>query len=112
MCPLPWGAGQGAPPTVLSSWPRPLCRYCLSCRVKAAHFDVDWGVEEDSRLLLGIYEHGYGNWELIKSDPELRLTDKVRARWHRTALEHQVCQPFCGYCLARVDREWLVSAHS
>lgn len=52
-------------------------RYCLSCRVKAAHFDVEWGVEDDSRLLLGIYEHGYGNWELIKTDPELKLTDKV-----------------------------------
>lgn len=62
---------------------RPLCsnpcRYCLTCRVKAAHFDVEWGVEDDSRLLLGIYEHGYGNWELIKTDPELKLTDKVSA---------------------------------
>lgn len=56
-------------------WP---CRFCLVCRVKAAHFDVDWGVEEDSRLLLGICEHGYGNWELIKSDPELKLADKVK----------------------------------
>lgn len=35
-------------------------------------------MEEDSRLLLGIHEHGYGNWELIKTDPELKLTDKVR----------------------------------
>ncbi|XP_063169995.1 chromodomain-helicase-DNA-binding protein 2 isoform X1 [Candoia aspera] len=52
-------------------------RFCLTCRVKAAHFDVDWGVEDDSRLLLGIYEHGYGNWELIKSDPELKLTNKI-----------------------------------
>uniref|UniRef100_A0A7M4FHU1 Chromodomain helicase DNA binding protein 2 n=1 Tax=Crocodylus porosus TaxID=8502 RepID=A0A7M4FHU1_CROPO len=51
--------------------------YCLTCRVKAAHFDVDWGVEEDSRLLVGIYEHGYGNWELIKTDPELNLADKI-----------------------------------
>ncbi|XP_006027753.1 chromodomain-helicase-DNA-binding protein 2 isoform X3 [Alligator sinensis] len=52
-------------------------KYCLTCRVKAAHFDVDWGVEEDSRLLVGIYEHGYGNWELIKTDPELKLADKI-----------------------------------
>lgn len=34
-------------------------------------------MEDDSRLLLGIYEHGYGNWELIKTDPELKLTDKI-----------------------------------
>ncbi|XP_060115774.1 chromodomain-helicase-DNA-binding protein 2 isoform X1 [Heteronotia binoei] len=52
-------------------------KFCLSCRAKAAHFDVDWGVEDDARLLLGVYEHGYGNWELIKSDPELKLTDKI-----------------------------------
>ncbi|XP_023384728.1 chromodomain-helicase-DNA-binding protein 2 isoform X7 [Pteropus medius] len=52
-------------------------KYCLTCRVKAAHFDVEWGVEDDSRLLLGIHEHGYGNWELIKTDPELKLTDKL-----------------------------------
>ncbi|XP_058011758.1 chromodomain-helicase-DNA-binding protein 2 isoform X1 [Ahaetulla prasina] len=52
-------------------------KFCLNCRVKSAHFDVDWGVEEDSCLLRGIYEHGCGNWELIKSDPELNLTDKI-----------------------------------
>uniref|UniRef100_A0A8D2LUX8 DNA helicase n=1 Tax=Varanus komodoensis TaxID=61221 RepID=A0A8D2LUX8_VARKO len=56
---------------------RARCTFCLTCRAKAAHFDVDWGVEDDSRLLLGIYEHGYGNWELIKSDPELKLTNKI-----------------------------------
>ncbi|XP_063781800.1 chromodomain-helicase-DNA-binding protein 2 isoform X2 [Pseudophryne corroboree] len=52
-------------------------KFRLSSRVKAAHFDVDWDVEEDSQLLLGIVEHGYGNWELIKSDPELKLSDKI-----------------------------------
>ncbi|XP_053129167.1 chromodomain-helicase-DNA-binding protein 2 isoform X2 [Hemicordylus capensis] len=57
--------------------PEERTKFCLACRAKAAHFDVDWGVEDDSRLLLGIYEHGYGNWELIKSDPELKLTDKI-----------------------------------
>ncbi|XP_044135381.1 chromodomain-helicase-DNA-binding protein 2 isoform X3 [Bufo gargarizans] len=52
-------------------------KFQLSSRVKAAHFDVDWSIEDDSHLLLGIVEHGYGNWELIKSDPELKLTDKI-----------------------------------
>ncbi|KAG8440685.1 hypothetical protein GDO86_006437 [Hymenochirus boettgeri] len=52
-------------------------KFCLTSRVKAAHFDVEWGVEEDTYLLLGISEHGYGNWELIKSDPELKLTEKI-----------------------------------
>uniref|UniRef100_A0A8C6XQR3 Chromodomain helicase DNA binding protein 2 n=1 Tax=Naja naja TaxID=35670 RepID=A0A8C6XQR3_NAJNA len=52
-------------------------RFRLNSRVKSAHFDVDWGVDEDSSLLRGIYEHGCGNWELIKSDPELNLTEKI-----------------------------------
>ncbi|KAG8145171.1 hypothetical protein E2320_013542, partial [Naja naja] len=53
-------------------------RFRLNSRVKSAHFDVDWGVDEDSSLLRGIYEHGCGNWELIKSDPELNLTEKPK----------------------------------
>ncbi|XP_053221686.1 chromodomain-helicase-DNA-binding protein 2 isoform X2 [Podarcis raffonei] len=57
--------------------PEERARFCLTCRVKAAHFDVDWSVEDDSHLLVGVYEHGYGNWELIKSDPELKLTNKI-----------------------------------
>ncbi|XP_072837689.2 chromodomain-helicase-DNA-binding protein 2 isoform X2 [Pogona vitticeps] len=57
--------------------PEERARFCLTYRVKAAHFDVEWGLEDDSHLLWGIYEHGYGNWELIKSDPELKLTDKI-----------------------------------
>ncbi|KAJ1179741.1 hypothetical protein NDU88_004975 [Pleurodeles waltl] len=52
-------------------------KYRLLSRVKPAHFDVDWGVEDDSHLLLGILEHGYGNWEQIKTDPELNMADKI-----------------------------------
>ena len=32
-----------------------------------------WGIEEDSRLLVGIWRHGFGSWEQIEADPELRL---------------------------------------
>ncbi|XP_064422060.1 chromodomain-helicase-DNA-binding protein 2 isoform X2 [Latimeria chalumnae] len=52
-------------------------KYRIPCHVKAAHFDVDWEVDDDSHLLLGVYEHGYGNWEQMKTDPDLKLTDKV-----------------------------------
>lgn len=55
-----------------------LSRFQLSCRVKAPHFDVDWDIMDDTQLLLGVYEHGYGNWDLIKTDPELKLSSKVR----------------------------------
>ncbi|KAL7980166.1 hypothetical protein Chor_001434 [Crotalus horridus] len=65
---------------IIPSDPVERARFHLNCRVKSAHFDTDWGVEEDSCLLRGIYEHGCGNWELIKSDPELNLTDKAEAK--------------------------------
>merc|ERR1712013_375362 len=35
---------------------------------KDAHFDVSWNLEEDSKLLVGIYEHGLGSWEQVKGD--------------------------------------------
>ena len=42
-----------------------------------AHFDVDWDLQDDVQLLLGTYEHGFGNWDLLKTDPDLKLADKV-----------------------------------
>uniref|UniRef100_A0A8C4ERJ7 Chromodomain helicase DNA binding protein 2 n=1 Tax=Dicentrarchus labrax TaxID=13489 RepID=A0A8C4ERJ7_DICLA len=52
-------------------------KFKLTCRVKVAHFDVDWELQDDIQLLLGIYEHGFGNWDLIKTDPDLKLADKI-----------------------------------
>ncbi|XP_008293776.1 chromodomain-helicase-DNA-binding protein 2 isoform X2 [Stegastes partitus] len=52
-------------------------KFQLTCRVKVAHFDVDWDLQDDIQLLLGIYEHGFGNWDLIKTDPDLKLADKI-----------------------------------
>lgn len=57
-----------------------LFRYMIPCHSKAAHFDIDWGKEDDSSLLIGIYEYGYGSWEMIKMDPDLNLTHKVSSR--------------------------------
>merc|ERR1719356_246732 len=47
--------------------------WVLDLSLKDAHFDVAWGVEEDSKLLVGIYEHGLGSWEQVKSDKMLDL---------------------------------------
>lgn len=55
-------------------------RYMIPCHSKAAHFDIEWGKEDDSSLLIGIYEYGYGSWEMIKMDPDLNLTHKVSWR--------------------------------
>ncbi|KAM8793473.1 chromodomain-helicase-DNA-binding protein 1-like [Eudromia elegans] len=52
-------------------------RYVVPCHTKAAHFDIDWRKEDDSNLLIGIYEYGYGSWEMIKMDPDLSLTQKI-----------------------------------
>ena len=45
--------------------------------MKDAHFDVAWSAEEDSKLLVGIYLHGLGSWEQIKSDKSLELSGKI-----------------------------------
>ncbi|KAL1493434.1 hypothetical protein ABEB36_011490 [Hypothenemus hampei] len=52
-------------------------RWLLDIRTKPAHFDVDWGAEEDSKLLKGIYIYGIGSWEQIKLDPSLNIGDKI-----------------------------------
>uniref|UniRef100_A0A3B5MHD2 Uncharacterized protein n=1 Tax=Xiphophorus couchianus TaxID=32473 RepID=A0A3B5MHD2_9TELE len=52
-------------------------QYMIPCHSKAAHFDIEWGKEDDSSLLIGIYEYGYGSWEMIKMDPDLNLTHKL-----------------------------------
>ncbi|XP_053355695.1 chromodomain-helicase-DNA-binding protein 2 [Clarias gariepinus] len=62
---------------VVPSNPVERSKFQLSCRVKMPHFDIDWDVQDDTHLLLGIYEHGYGNWDQIKTDPELKLLDKI-----------------------------------
>ena len=49
----------------------------VDVHLKEAHFDVAWAVEEDSKLLVGIYLHGLGSWEQIKSDKSLELNGKI-----------------------------------
>lgn len=48
-----------------------------SVSLKEVSWSVAWGVDEDSRLLRGVYEYGMGAWESIKLDPVLHLQDKV-----------------------------------
>ena len=53
-------------------------RWILKCKVKSANWDCTWTVEDDSRLLAGVYEYGLGSWEAIKMDPSYQLMEKVR----------------------------------
>merc|ERR1712083_144975 len=51
--------------------------WVLDLSLKDAHFDVAWGIEEDSKLLVGIWEHGLGSWEHVKADRALDLGGKI-----------------------------------
>ncbi|XP_031564506.1 chromodomain-helicase-DNA-binding protein 1-like isoform X2 [Actinia tenebrosa] len=52
-------------------------KYRLTFPAKSVHWGVPWDVSDDSMLLLGIYEHGMGNWEAIKADEGLQLASKI-----------------------------------
>lgn len=52
-------------------------KWSFDLRTKPAHFDVEWGSEEDTKLLKGIYVYGIGSWEQIKLDPSLNIGDKI-----------------------------------
>jgi chromodomain-helicase-DNA-binding protein 1 len=62
---------------VLPSNPEERSKWVLDARTKPAHFDVDWDVNEDSKLLQGIYIYGMGSWEQIKLDPSFGIGDKI-----------------------------------
>ncbi|XP_026286937.1 chromodomain-helicase-DNA-binding protein 1 isoform X2 [Frankliniella occidentalis] len=57
--------------------PQERTKWMIDFKTKAANFDCDWGAEEDSALLKGIYQYGMGSWEAIKMDPTLGLGDKI-----------------------------------
>ncbi|XP_075149709.1 chromodomain-helicase-DNA-binding protein 1 [Haematobia irritans] len=51
--------------------------WSLDLKTRPANFDVEWSVNEDSKLLCGIYQYGIGSWEQMKMDPSLNLTEKI-----------------------------------
>jgi len=53
-------------------------KWKIPCEVKVANgWDVEWTVGDDSRLLAGVFEYGFGSWDAIKMDPTYELADKV-----------------------------------
>ena len=54
-----------------------LLRITFKTNLKQPHWDFSWDSKDDVSLLNGIYEYGYGNWEWIKMDSNLNLTDKI-----------------------------------
>lgn len=37
------------------------------------NWNCEWGALEDSRLLVGVFRHGFGSWDVIEADEELGL---------------------------------------
>lgn len=62
---------------VLPSDPDERLRWKFDAKTKSAHFDVDWGSDDDTKLLRGIYIYGLGSWEQIKLDPSFGIGDKI-----------------------------------
>ncbi|XP_029169357.1 chromodomain-helicase-DNA-binding protein 1 isoform X7 [Nylanderia fulva] len=61
----------------LPSDPEQRANWHLDIKSKPANFDCEWTSEDDSKLLRGIYQHGMGSWEAIKTDASLQLSDKI-----------------------------------
>ncbi|XP_030561881.1 chromodomain-helicase-DNA-binding protein 1 isoform X1 [Drosophila novamexicana] len=52
-------------------------QWTFNIKTRSANFDVEWGAEEDTHLLRGIYQYGIGSWEQMKLDPTLKLSEKI-----------------------------------
>ena len=56
-----------------------LSRWRIDKKTKPTGWDLDWGLDDDSMLLIGVYEHGLGSWDKVIADTKLNLAEKVRA---------------------------------
>lgn len=52
-------------------------KWTLEIKTRPANFDVEWTIDDDSKLLCGIYQYGIGSWEAMKMDPSLGISDKM-----------------------------------
>ena len=48
----------------------------IDFKTKSSGYDVEWGPEEDSRLLIGIWEHGMGSLDKIR-EADAVLKEKI-----------------------------------
>lgn len=40
------------------------------------NWNCEWGVDDDAKLVVGVWKHGHGNWDAIQKDATLGLQDK------------------------------------
>lgn len=46
---------------------------CLSVKVKMPKWDSQWTPTQDAALLQGVERYGFGSWDAIKVDNDLKL---------------------------------------
>ncbi|KAH9286773.1 Chromodomain-helicase-DNA-binding protein 2 [Echinococcus granulosus] len=51
--------------------------YDLPFPTRDVNWSTPWSSTDDAHLLVGVYEHGYDNWEAIKLDSDLGLGSKL-----------------------------------
>ncbi|KAL5969271.1 Chromodomain-helicase-DNA-binding protein 1 [Taenia solium] len=51
--------------------------YDLPFPTRGVNWSTPWSSTDDAHLLVGVYEHGYDNWEAIKLDADLGLGSKL-----------------------------------
>ncbi|XP_010557504.1 PREDICTED: protein CHROMATIN REMODELING 5 isoform X2 [Tarenaya hassleriana] len=63
----------------ISRYEDPITQFRVLSYLKPSNWSkgCGWNQIDDARLLLGIYYHGFGNWEKIRLDESLGLTKKI-----------------------------------
>ncbi|XP_061347775.1 protein CHROMATIN REMODELING 5-like [Gastrolobium bilobum] len=63
----------------ISRYEDPIAQFRVLTYLKPSNWSkgCGWNQIDDSRLLLGVYYHGFGNWEKIRLDERLGLTKKI-----------------------------------
>lgn len=55
----------------ISTW-----RFPVSNLKATLQWQTEWTIEDDAHLLIGVWKHGFANWEAIQKDPDLAMVDK------------------------------------
>ncbi len=49
----------------------------MAVPTRSVHWGIKWDVIHDSMLLVGMFQYGIDNWEAIKNDQSLGLSNTV-----------------------------------